>query len=455
MNLQKSPEDNSSLEALTTKTALLNPGRVDTVVSTYPVVDTEITDSSMVSLLEQLEPNPEEEWENLARTTTDDNIREIAKRRADEIRLIRYLVGQKTDENDNSNEIKNLEKRIYSHYSEELYYVALRRKISQIEALNVPDNISGLREAKASILDNLYSMLPDTSASESIQSEPTPNTIVEINNWISDQFGDVFDAIDNIEEDEIDAQSIKAIFDICIHTTPVLRDTGWRCELTDRKKNAISVYAADKLIVVPAYRKNSKIALKRLVVHEVFGHALRSAIAESKGDVVGKLGTATYQSFEESFEMALGQCITGEFNQMSGVDHYVAIGMSLTSGKTRDEIGAIFKNCYQLEATAKTQSVPTTEIIEKSDQIANVQISRTFAGQTDVDEGIPHMKDIDYFHGLTGAWALLNELVKLDIVEEGMEWLLAAKFNPYNSKDRALVERIQPMPKVLADYFID
>lgn len=49
-------------------------------------------------------------------------------------------------------------------------------------------------------------------------------------------------------------------------------------------------------------------------------------------------------------------------------------------------------------------------------------------------------------HGLNGAWKLLNAIVEADEVDEGMRWLLSAKFNPFDETDRQLVGQYAKMP---------
>ncbi|MNR20395.1 hypothetical protein D3C85_1372320 [compost metagenome] len=73
---------------------------------------------------------------------------------------------------------------------------------------------------------------------------------------------------------------------------------------------------------------------------------------------------------------------------------------------------------------------------------------------TDVDDGIAHRQDINYLHGLNGAWRLLNVLTEAGQVDEGMRWLLSAKFDPYSTQDRELVNQFTPMPSSLKNYFV-
>ena len=90
---------------------------------------------------------------------------------------------------------------------------------------------------------------------------------------------------------------------------------------------------------------------------------------------------------------------------------------------------------------------------EKAHITAKALIRRTFAGMMDIDDGIAHRKDIDYYHGLNDAWSFLNYITEHDVVDEGMRWILSAKFNPMVASDRDYVNTSVPMPRTLNDLF--
>ena len=303
----------------------------------------------------------------------------------------------------------------------------------------------GLEVARAQLLDELdtYANSVDSGGELMEIEQPRKQTLYAIGDWLRDQFGDIFDEIDTIEGDELDAHQLVDVLNMAIMTTPALRDNGWLAKTIRRNKSAVSVFASDRDVVVSEQRRVSKLIAKKLVVHEAFGHALKSGIAETNGDEIGTIGTATYGEFEESFEIALEQCLVGEYDPRRGLDHYITIGLSETVGLSRDKIAQLTNSMRQITLAGDGL---TPESIARADTLTANQIRRTFAGLTDVDDGIAHRQDINYLHGLNGAWRLLNAIVQADQVDEGMRWLLSSKFNPYDQLDRRLVERHAQIP---------
>lgn len=366
----------------------------------------------------------------------------IVQQRLAEIALIRANHGQATGEIDNSAQIHELQKSLYGHYSPALFRAALRKKIALLETISVPED---LEIAKAQLLDELDTYADsDESGVEQVELEqPRPETLQAIRDWIHSQFEDVFDEIDAIDGDELDAEQLVDILNMAIETTPALRENGWHAKTIQRNKSAVSVFASDREVVVPIQRHFTKGSAKKLVVHEVFGHALRSAIAEMNGDEIGTTGTATYGEFEESFEIALEQCLDGTYDPRRGLDHYITIGLAETAGLSREKIAQLTNSMRQLAVAGDSL---TPEKVQKAATMTEGQIRRTFAGLTDVDDGITHRKDINYLHGLNGVWKLLNVIVEAGQVDEGMRWLLAAKFNPYDLIDQRLVSQYLEPP---------
>lgn len=359
-----------------------------------------------------------------------------------ELALAEAMVGQVTGEVDGSDIIHRLEAKIYNYYSPELFKASLDEKIKLLENTPVPKD---LETAKAALLDELeqYANAVHIEGEEVVLERPSEKTLTAVGEWLNGQFGDIFDEIDAMEGDELGANQLVEVFNLAIETTPALRNNGWKAKVIERAKNAVSVLASSREIVVPSQRRASKSTAKNLVVHEVFGHALRSGVAESGGDEIGTIGTATYSQFEESFEIALEQCLNREYDPKRGIDHYVSIGLVESLGLSRDKVAQLTRSMRQITLAG---SKLTPEKLTRAEQMTEAQVRRTFAGMTDVDSGIAHRKDINYLHGLNGAWKLLNAIVEAGQVDEGMRWLLSAKFNPFNPVDRGIIDNRMSMP---------
>lgn len=409
----------------------------DTMLTDTSVAAAEGIDTAEAGLREYLATAPEEEYAGRA----------IVMQRLAEIALIRATVGQVTDEIDRSQEIHAIQEELYPHYSPTLFAAALRQKIEILETTLVPVDIE---MGKAVLLEELEKYLQFVESDGELETieRPTAETLKTVGNWLRDQFEDVFDEVDALPDDTLDSAQIRDMMNMAIATTPMLRDNDWRAEVRTRNKTAVSVFASDRLVVIPDQCQMSKQMVKKLIVHEVFGHALRSGIAETHDNTIGTTGTATYSVFEESLEIALEQCLIGTHNPNSGVDHYVSIGLAETIGLSREKIAQLTESMRQVTLAGDSL---TPEKIVKAEKQTIRQMGRTFAGFTDVDDGIAHRKDINYLHGLNGAWKLLNAIVAAGQVDEGMRWLLSAKFNPYDIHDRQLVNQYRPMPSSIKE----
>ena len=362
-----------------------------------------------------------------------------------EARLVAALASQVLFEDDRSEEIANIEAELFDYYSPSLFRGAVRQKMKQLEALSLP---ADLEVSRAVLLDELEAY---ANAGEATELEvPASKTLEGVGNWLNGQFDDLFDELDEDGIDTYKGEQIVSVFQQAVDSTPALRESGWRVVLVDRVKNAISTYSSRREIVVPSSRSVTTLKLKDLVVHEVFGHALRSALAEQNDIPTAQMGTATYARFEESFMIALEQSLEGTYSPARGIDHYIATGLSVTEGKSKDEIARVFESMHQL---AKAEGGIDDSVRAAAARLTGTQIGRTFAGFTDVDDGVAHRKDIDYLHGLNQSWELLNYIVEHDVVDEAMRWLLSAKFNPFTREDRELVNQYVPMPSALEAFF--
>lgn len=428
------------------QTSAYTPGKVFDTMSD-PAGDTMLTEAS-IGAIEGMDAAETGLWEYLA--TADEKEyagRAIVEQRLAEISLVRAVVGQVTDEVDRSQEIHAIQKELYGHYSSALFRAALHQKIALLEETTVPE---GVEVGKALLLDQLegYTTPLELDSQHETLAQPAEETLTAIGDWLRDQFEDIFDEIDAMPGDMLDAQQLCEVMNMAIATTPVLRENNWRAEVIKRNKKAISVFASTRQVVVPEQRTASKAAAKKLVVHEVLGHALRSAMAETYGDPVGTTGTARYSEFEESFEIALEQCLDGVYDPQRGIDHYVSVGLAETAGLPREKIAQLTVSMRQVTLAGDRL---TPDKIAKADEQTASQMGRTFAGFTDVDDGIAYRKDINYLHGLNGAWKLLNAIVKAGQVDEGMRWLLSAKFNPYDAHDQQQVSQYADIPSSIRE----
>ena len=396
-----------------------------------------------------------ERWSSYAVSLDENDAKDrahydVAQSRINDLNLGRLLYQQVLGEVDQSESIRQMEALIYEHYSPALYRAALKQKIQLLEGIII-DN-PDLVVARADLIDELESFLSSTEKSSEKLEQPEFETLSVVSDWLRTKYGENIQAVDEIKVEQLTAFQLNEIFGVAIKETPALRKTGWTSSVIERNKNAVSTFSGKREIVISSQRIVTKKVAKGLVVHEVFGHALRAANAEQLGNEVGAIGTATYSTFEESFMIALEQCLNNAYDPERGLNHYIARGLVVTDNQPRDKIIQIFASIKQIEESVGGLK---PDAISQADILAVKLLSRTFAGMTDVDPGIAHLQDINYLHGLNGAWKILNHLVHFDELEEGMDWLLSAKFNPFNENDRELINSFTPMPSSLESFFKD
>ncbi len=378
----------------------------------------------------------------------------LAEQRTKELALLRAMFAQVLgDGTDHSKEIEQLESDIYSAYSPAVHEAALREKIRTLEALELEN--WDLKTARAVLLDTLeaYANAVKEQINTSVELErPTPETLAAVEEWLTNRYGSILEQVDGHDTQIVDAVGSKYYFDLAIAAEPLLRDEGWRVDIVEREKNAVSVFSSERRIVISSQREATQEVTKGLIVHEVYGHALRSAMSEMLGNDIGRTGTASYGSFEESFLVALEQCLSKKIGGDSkAVDRYIGIGLAATNKVSPAGVGHVLASIGQF--TDAKKDALDEYAVSRTDAYAKGMLGRTFAGMVDVDDGVVHKRDIKYLQGLDGAWKLLNYLVEKNDLEAGMRWLLSAKFNPYDEHDRLLVNQYMPMPESLETFF--
>jgi len=444
---------NDRFETAFSATSPYTPGRLldtlselngDTLLSLESVHKAGLEDIQAVedNLKQYIEDDEDEDGDTREGATARIRL-EIIRRRKLELELVRLALGQVTSDVDGSTRIHGIEEELHDYYSPALFKLALQKKLEILANTKTPGELD---MGKAMLLEELESYLASIDTEEEVELEqPKPETLKAIGDWLYSQFGDVLDEIDTFEGDELDAQQLVSFLNLAIVTTPALRENGWVAKAIRRNKQAITVFASTREVVVSDQRRISKADAKKVTVHEVFGHALRSAIAETNGDEIGVTGTAGYGEFEESLMIALEQCLEGKYDSSRGIDHYVAVGLVETLGLPRDKVAQLFRT-MSIFGETKNQDKLTDDHIRGANIKTIKQISRTFAGLTDVDDGIARRTDLKYLHGLNNSWKILNAIVEAGQVDEGMRWMLSTKSNPYNKLDQELMAQYSEMP---------
>jgi hypothetical protein len=397
-----------------------------------------------------------EKWSSYAVGLGDETLEDkarlsIAHKSIAELNLTVALFDQVLGEEDRSSDIEALESQLYGHYNPDLYFAALKQKIDALMAVDLTD--PDLKQARAVLVDDLETLYEDSPENIKTLEKPTQETLDQVGAWLRAEHPEIRDNIEASGIEEFDASQVKNMFDLAISLDPNLKKTGWITKVVERQKNAISTFTSLREIHVSSQKivKHREMAGK--TVHEPLGHALRSANAEVAGNEIGTHGTATYGSFEESLMMALEQCERGEYDPNKGLDGYLATGLVITSHKSPDKVAQLIGSMKQIMEMKESPTGLTPKVVARQAELTRSSIGRLFAGMTDVDLGIAHRKEINYLHGLDSVWPLLNHLVATGTLNEGMNWIMSAKFNPYSAEDRELNERYHKMPASLEQFF--
>src|SRR5690606_6057180 len=91
---------------------------------------------------------------------------------------------------------------------------------------------------------------------------PTEKTLQMVGDWLRSRDMEAQNFIDAIDKEEFDADDIKRAFDNAVAVSESLRETGWKVEVRDTEKAAITVYPIERIIVIPRSRRASKAKVK-------------------------------------------------------------------------------------------------------------------------------------------------------------------------------------------------
>ncbi len=190
----------------------------------------------------------------------------------------------------------------------------------------------------------------------------------------------------------------------------------WRVDVEPAK--SINVKSTEMRIVIPEDRGDlSKADIRRLIVHEIGVHMLRSVTGQDTDLAPLKSGLSGYYDFEEGLGMVMEQAIQGEFKE-AGVDHYITAGLAYFDNK---DFRDIYEIKWRLSVLAKSEL--TEDAIEKSKNAAYGGTMRSLRG---TDE-LPWFKDLAYYNGSVDVWKHLEKIKGDDIL---FQFVLLGKADP-------------------------
>ena len=194
----------------------------------------------------------------------------------------------------------------------------------------------------------------------------------------------------------------------------------WSVEIETAK--CINVKTTEKKIVINEDRKETSSAVARkLVVHEIGVHVLRSVMGSDTDIHPLANGINEYYESEEGIAKVMEQSLKGKFVE-AGIDHYITAGAAYFDHKDFRDIFEMKWRVEALELIDESGEI-SDEIIEKAKKAAYSDTMRFLRG---TDE-LPWFKDLAYYNGTVDMWKYF-EAIRGDDIK--FTFVLLGKANP-------------------------
>jgi hypothetical protein len=253
------------------------------------------------------------------------------------------------------------------------------------------------------------------------------------------------------EDTQYDPPALRQILEAAMATMPEFDGEGWEVRLIDSNNSTVRVENPLKLVTIASSMLPvSGLKAKKLIIHELVGHAGRAARAKLSGSAVGQYGTAQHGQFEESLCILTESAPFADNNRgLPGVINYVATGLAIEAGNldiTRQDILTVTSGIKRAIMT-----IPKGHDISPEEDTANrsaytLPIRKLFPGISPEAVGTAHLSHLKYLFGLRQAAFILNNSALYGGTSQTMDWLMSASFNPFQPADRAIVEAHHRMP---------
>lgn len=254
----------------------------------------------------------------------------------------------------------------------------------------------------------------------------------EIGKYLSDEYGDVFDALE-VESFDHDLSPMEIIE--CFERGLIKlreKDGRWQ-DVKIETNDGSSLAARGKTIKVGLNRTPAKPrSVKGLFAHEVLRHVLSSL--NGRTNHIEKM--PDYERIEEGFAILNEFAASEQFPQKI-IDRYVDIAFALgqLDGKKHTRKELVERYIEREQNRGRTDS----EAVEKE---AYAHANRIYRGTPGNDEvyGI-FTKDAIYFTGFVLATNYIEDrLIKGDKIEDIMHFIEAGKFDPTNPDQSKYIE---------------
>lgn len=324
-------------------------------------------------------------------------------------------------------EYEALNIELYGKPDEMTYRSLLQEKLNLIAHKNLTGHAEKLR-------NELFTMAGFNESQEIPERFKPSSETVE---WMHEVVTTLYDGmLSHVPEQvEFSEHEAKNVFEEIIREEFGEAAEGWTVDVEEAK--SINVKSAEKRIIIPDDRGSiTRNTLRKLIVHEIGVHMLRSVTGGETDLEPLRNGLSDYYDSEEGLGVVMEQALTGKFVE-AGIDHYITAGAAYYD---RKDFRDIFELKWRLGALSslKDDGELTEEAIKKAKQGAYGGTMRILRG---TDE-LPWFKDLAYYNGSVNMWRHLEE-IKGDDVK--FMFVLMGKANPASSAhERILYETATP-----------
>ncbi len=281
------------------------------------------------------------------------------------------------------------------------YQSLIGEKISTISKNQYSEN--GLK-----IRSELFDLINEGSFEKKDRFQPSQATVDWLHDIVDSEnslYGSMLEHVP--EQDSFNDLEIKTVFesilidefDLRLVSNPAEAGLLWQIVIQDAQ--SVNVKAAEKKIVIPIGRTVNYQQLRKLVVHEIGVHFLRSNMGAQTDLSPLEWGLNDYYDTEEGLGAVMEQGLLGKYRE-AGADHYITAGLAYFDGKNfRD----IFETKWRI-ALLTSNSDPSDDDISKAKNTAYNATMRIMRG---TDE-LPWFKDLSYYNGAIKVWERLESI---------------------------------------------
>lgn len=320
-------------------------------------------------------------------------------------------------------EYMKLNIELYGEPAEVTYRSLLQEKLNRIDKKQLNGTAWQLRNE----LFDMAEYTPDHQKHEKFL--PSDETIEWVHVVVEGLYGNMLSHVP--EKAEFSVEEVRSIFVEIIEQEFGEAADGWKVVIEPAK--AIKVESAEKRIVIPEDRAQlSHQALRRLVVHELGVHMLRSITGNETDLLPLSVELNDYYDSEEGLGVVMEQALEGKFTER-GIEHYVTAGLAYYDNKDFRDTFEIKWRLVALEAIGDSSEVKDAAIVKAKNK-AYGSVMRSMRG---TDE-LPWFKDLAYYNGAIDIWRHL-ETIKGDDLK--FMFVLLGKADPANRvHERILLE---------------